>query len=152
MTQFGRRFALAAFGVFAAVALGCSSYKFEGRVIAGDVSYATIVSADDPQLTTGKGIGGTRVRVVTDPDRLNRKEVGSGVTSPDGSFSFELDAFGAGILEYDIGVDATRPGYAGIEEFFRMPRKGERVLIVLSPGNDTRRPRENLMDQYNQFR
>lgn len=152
MTQFGRRFALAAFGLFAAVSLGCSSYKFEGRVIAGDVSYATIVSEDDPQLMAGEGVGGTRVRVVTDPDRLNRKEVGSGVTSADGSFSLELDAFGAGVLEYDIGVEASRPGFAGIEEFFRMPRKGEKVLIVLAPGRDTRRPRENLMDQYNQFR
>lgn len=152
MRQFGRRLALACVGVVSAALAGCSAYTFEGRVIVGDVSYATIVSADDPQLMEGQGIGGTRVRVVTDPDRLNRKEVGSGVTSPDGSFSLEIDAFGAGVLEYDIGVDASRPGYAGIEEFFRMPRKGEKVLIVLAPGQDNRRPRENLMEQYDRFR
>lgn len=152
MTQVVRRLALASVGAFTALVVGCSSYKFEGRVIAGEVSYATIVSEDDPQLVEGQGIGGTRVRVMTDPDRLNRKEVGSGVTSPDGSFSLELDVFGAGVLEWDIGVDASRPGFAGIEEFFRMPRRGEKVLIVLAPGNDTRRPRENLMDQYQRFR
>lgn len=131
---------------------GCSSYSFVGRVIEGDVSYATIVADDDPQLTQGRGLGGVRVRVMTDPDRLNRKEVGSGVSAPDGSFRFTLDAFGAGFLEYDIGVDATRPGYAGIDEFFRLPSKGEAVLIVLTPGRDTRRPREDLTDEYNRYR
>lgn len=144
--------AVGAMATFAAALTGCSSYQFAGRVIQGDVSYATIVPANDPQLTAAGGMSGVRVRVVTDPDKLNRKEVGSGVSSPDGSFSFDLDAFGAGMLEYDIAVDAVKPGFSGVEEAFRMPRKGERVLIVLAPGSDTRRRRENLTDEYNTFR
>ncbi|MGP1309074.1 MAG: hypothetical protein ACTS27_02620 [Phycisphaerales bacterium] len=152
MNRFAQRSLLAVGALCAFVAAGCSSYTFVGRVIEGDVSYATIVADDDPQLSQGRGIGGVRVRVLTDPDRLNRKEVGNGVTSPDGAFSFGLDAFGAGFLEYDIGVDATRPGYAGIEEYFRMPKRGEAVLIVLAPGRDTRQPRENLTDEYNKYR
>jgi len=152
MSNVRRSLALSGVLALGAVPFGCAAYTFEGRVVRGEVSYATIVSADDPQLSEGQGLSGVRVRVVTDPDRLNREEVGSGVSGPDGSFSFELDAFGAGFLEYDVGVDATRAGYAGVEEFFRMPKRGERVLIVLAPGKDTRRPRENLMDQYQQFR
>ncbi len=144
--------ALGAMAAIAAALTGCSSYQFAGRVIQGDVSYATIVSADDPQLSAAGGVGGVRVRVVTDPDKLNRQEVGSGVSSPDGSFSFDLDAFGAGVLQYDIAVDAAKSGFSGVEEAFRMPKKGERVLIVLAPGSDTRRRRENLTDEYNSFR
>lgn len=131
---------------------GCGSYKLQGRVLRGDVSYATIVSADDPQLRAPNGLEGVRLRVLTDPDRLNREQVGAGVSGPDGSFSLDIDAFGAGFLEYDIGVEAVRPGYVGVDERFRMPSKGERVLIILAPGRDTRAPRQNLLDEYERFR
>ena len=38
------------------------------------------------------------------------------------------------------------------EEAAEKRRPGRRPLIVLAPGRDTRRPRENLMEQYDQFR
>lgn len=135
-----------------ALLAGCSSYTLSGRVVQGDVGYATFLDAGDPQFEGGTGIGGVTVRVWTDPEKLNRKVVGTGVSNPDGSFSLEIDEFGAGFLDYDISVEAMRPGFAPVEGYFKLPGKGRRVLIMMTPGRDSRPSRDSLMDQYNRFR
>ncbi|MBX3351485.1 MAG: hypothetical protein KF684_01010 [Phycisphaeraceae bacterium] len=130
----------------------CSSYTLSGRVVPGDVGYATFLDANDPQFSGASGIGGVTVRVWTDPQKLNRKMVASGVSNPDGTFSLEIDEFGAGFLDYDISVEATRPGYAPVEDYFKLPGKGRRVLIMMTPGRDTRPVRSSPMDDYNRYR
>ena len=151
-TGLWNRVALCASTLALGVAAACSPYTLSGRVVQGDVGYATFLDANDSQFSAGNGVGGVTVRVWTDPERLNRKVVGTGVSNPDGTFSIEIDEFGAGFLDYDISIEASRPGFAPVENYFKLPGKGRKVLIMMTPGRDTRPSRDSLMDQYNRFR
>ncbi len=129
---------------------GCGSYTLKGRVIAGEASYVTIVDASDPVLREGVGVPGASVTLSTDPDRINRKVVGTTVSGPDGSFETPFDEFGGGFLEYDAGVRVTRPGYRSAEHFFRLPGSSKRLLVVLEAGRDA--PGASDEDPYDLYR
>ncbi|RMH29778.1 MAG: carboxypeptidase regulatory-like domain-containing protein [Planctomycetota bacterium] len=131
---------------------GCSGYTLRGKVIEGDISYAAVVSADDERLT-GPGVAGVTVSMETDPGRLRREPVGSATSGPDGSFSIRVRRPGAGILIYDVGIEARRDGYQGVRHQFRLPPGSKRLLITLQPGRDTLQPQEeSLMEQFERFR
>lgn len=138
----------------AALASGCETYQLRGRVATGDATYITLVDADDPRLQTGDAIAGVVLRLQTDPGKLNRAFVGQGVTNGQGEFEIPVDEVGAGFLEYDVGIDARRPGFESAESFFRLPPSGKRVLVVLRPGKPTRGTLddESLLKQYDDFR
>ncbi len=142
-------------GAAMAVALGgCGAYKLQGRVVKGDTTYVAIVDGDDPRLDEGAGLSGAEIRVQANPLRLNRKDIGRGVSDGQGAFAIELDEFGAGFLEIDAGVSARRKGYEAAEHFFDLPGSGKRVLIVMSPGDPGPEwaEDEDLMKQYERFR
>lgn len=134
---------------------GCESYSMRGHVIRGDASYIEIVDADDERLDD-RGIPGVRVGAHMDPGRLNREFLGSSTTDQNGSFELPIDEFGAGFLEYDISVVAYKKGYLGAEQFFVMPPKEKRVLVILAPGNDPDPPsfqdRESLFEEADRYR
>jgi len=142
--------ALLAVLLFAAIALGgCSDYQLRGRVVAGDASYIAIVDADDPALREGSGVGGATVSIATDPDRLSRKEAGTSVSLPDGSFSTTFTEPGGGLLLYDVGIRVTRAGFVPAELFSELPDRSKRLLVVLAPG---RAPASTLEeDPYEQY-
>ena len=130
--------------------IGCGSYELRGRVIVGEASYIMVVDKDDPALEDGPGVQGAIVTLSTDPERLNRKVVGSAVSGPDGWFDTPFDEIGGGLLEYDAGVRVTRSGYQSAEHFFRLPRSSKRVLVVLAPGRDL--PGASQEDPYETYK
>jgi len=126
---------------------GCSSYALKGRVIKGEGSFVTVVDADDPRLNDD-GVAGVSLTLVMDPTRLNRKQIGQGVSESTGDFSLSVDEFGAGMLELDTELTARKKGADPAQGFFRLPGSKKRVLVSLGPGDD-RDPnpeRENLHD------
>ncbi|MEC9372847.1 MAG: hypothetical protein VYC34_03350 [Planctomycetota bacterium] len=122
-------------------ATGCGGYQLKGKVIEGDVSYIAIVPASDPRFD-GPGIGSAELRLENNPDKLNRETIGSAVSLPDGSFSVPVDAPGAGVLLYDVGLFVRCGGYIGAEQFFRLPPSDKRLLVILQRGVDRRQGRE----------
>ena len=130
----------------------CAGYSLRGKVIEGDVSFASIVGADDGRLT-GPGVPGVKVSLETDPGRIQREFVGEAVTDADGDFAIRVRRPGAGFLIYDVGLDAHRDGYEGVRQIFRLPGSSKRVLIVLNPGRDTFPEREETpMEMYDRFK
>jgi len=117
----------------AAAATGCAPYTLRGKVVEGEVSFIAVVDADDPRLD-GPGLSGAMLTLQTDPQRLNRKTVGSAVSDADGGFSIPVNEVGAGVLIYDMGLEARKKGYSPAEQFFRLPPAGKRVLVLLAPG------------------
>lgn len=137
----------------AAGAAGCAGYKLEGKVVRGDISYAAIVDAKDPRFEESGGVPGVMISLETDPDRLSREYVGDAVTDADGNFSISVRRPGAGILMYDVGLEARRKGYEGVRQTFRLPPNSKKVLITLRAGADTLPEKEeSLMEQYERFK
>lgn len=130
----------------------CSGYTLRGRVIEGDISYASVVNREDIRLGQ-RGVGGVTVSLETDPGTVKREFVGESVSDEDGEFEIRVDKAGAGFLIYDVGVEARRRGYEGVRHMFRLPSSSRRLLVVLRPGTDTLTEREGtLMEQYDRFR
>lgn len=118
-------------------AAGCQSYTVRGRVIEGEISYVSIVSADEARLgEQGVGVPNVRVRLETDPERLRREIVGETVTDEEGYFSIPFARPGAGVLMYDIGVTAWKDGFTPATLTTRLPPSDRRMLIMLTPGPD----------------
>lgn len=128
---------------------GCSS-ALHGKAVRGDYSGVEIVSDSDPRLSE-HGLSGVSIHVQLDPTKLKRETLGRAVSASDGSFSIPVDQFGAGVLEYDIGVYARRRGCEPAEGFFRLPGSGKRLLIIMTEGEDkdtTEQP-SSIRDEFN---
>lgn len=130
--------------------LGACSSSLQGKAIRGDYSGVEVVSDSDPRLAE-RGLSGVSVHVQLDPTKLKRETLGRAVSASDGSFSIPVDQFGAGVLEYDIGVYARRRGCEPAEAFFRLPGSGKRLLVIMTEGEDkdtTEQP-SSLRDEFN---
>lgn len=140
-----------ALGVAGAVALGGCSYAVEGRVVRGEVSMVEVVDAGDARLSDPSiALSGVGVHVQADPTSLRRKTLGRAVSSRDGGFRVPVDEFGAGVMEFDLGVFARKKGYEPAEGFLRKPGGGRRVLVTLTPGQDraTGEQPDSLRDEF----
>ncbi|TVQ59984.1 MAG: hypothetical protein EA379_09320 [Phycisphaerales bacterium] len=147
-----QRFVVFAVVLAASLLGGCSTYKLQGRIVDGQVSYISVVDASDPRLVGGYGLEGATLELWTDPDRINRKRVAQGVSDGDGYFELPVDEIGAGLLEYDVGLNVRRHGYAGTQQTFRLPPQRRRVLVVLRRGDGPRDTEvEDLMEEYRRF-
>jgi hypothetical protein len=121
---------------------GCASYALRGTVVDGrDRAVAIsepsilVVPADDPRLQTD-GLASAAVSVTLDPEAL--RPINAGTTTTDSFGRFELPIeHGAGMLLYDAYVLAQRPGHQSADAFMPLPKKNQRLLIVLPKGEDT---------------
>lgn len=150
MSAFTTALKLAALIPLAALA-ACSPYKLQGRVVAGDVSYAAIVDASDPRLNEGVGVPGIEVALWTDPEKLNRKRVAAAMSEGDGSFGLTVDEVGAGFLNYDCAVIAQGKGMAPVNQSFRLPPSSQRLLIIVRKGSGESPLPEDLMEEFRRF-
>lgn len=124
----------------AALLSGCSTHQLQGVVIRGSVAAIMVVDSDDPRLLSGEPIPEAVVEATLDPSSLGSTPLGRTVSDERGRFSLPVDATGAGMLEYEVEVIAHRPGYQSWQEVLQLPAGWKRVLIVLPPGEDRRRP------------
>lgn len=131
-----RLLVVALLGLFALGLVGCGEpYQLRGKVISGDYSAVMVVPADDPRFE-GEGIAGARLHLQRDPGRPNRITLNEDFSQSDGSFAVEVDKFGAGWAEMDVGLFVRRRGYAPAFSSFNLPWESFRVLVVMTPGRD----------------
>lgn len=125
--------------MFAGVMLagGCA-YTLEGRALEGHGSIDVTDSSGGDSL--GKPVAGVRIELIRDPDTGNRAQVASAVSGSDGRFKLVVDAFGAGWMEEEWVVRASRSGYSNIETMMRLPGStGGRLMVVsIARGRSTR--------------
>ncbi len=114
--------------------IGCSgTSSLKGRVVAGDFPVAEFAPADpaNPMLLSGDGVGGVRIEVVRDPNRLNREVIAVGTSRADGTFDIMVDAFGAGWMDEQWLFRCTHSRYPVVELLSSMPSANSgRVLRV----------------------
>lgn len=146
-----RALLLIACGLTAVLLTGCGGGTIlRGKVVSGPQSMVMVVPGDDPRLA-GPGIDGVTVALTLDPRSLGRKPLGDGVSYGDGTFAIPINEFGAGLLEYEIGVLARIEGREHAEGFFKLPPGGQRVLIVMAKGADTYREFEDPRSEIKRY-
>lgn len=147
-----RRLQALAITAIGALLVGCGpSYQLQGKVIEGDISFITVVSQDDPRLD-GPGIAGVSIKLVSDPNKLNKETLGEVISSGDGSFTIGIDLVGAGFFRYDAGISAERKGYEYTMSQFKLPSGDRRVLIMLRSGSTNAPTGGDAMSDYEKFR
>jgi len=115
---------------------GCGPYLLKGRVIAGDSPHVLVVPNSDTRLDESPGIPGATISLRLDPNSLGGRELADGMTDGDGRFAIPINEFGAGLLEYEIGVRVRQRGHNTAYDVIDMPGSGLRVLVILPRGAD----------------
>ncbi len=141
----GRRLAtlILAILVVPAIALsigGCGPYVLEGRVVRGDFGAIDIVDDEDPRLLD-QGMGGISVEAIRDPQSLGRKTLATATSQGDGSIRLVISDFGAGFLEEDWELRATRQGDEFASTIIRLPynTSSRRLLVMIRPNGGKKR-------------
>lgn len=137
-------------GLLVALVGGCSPYQITGKVIEGPNGYATTVSPADRQLSMN-GLAGVKVQLTIDPRSISPKVIGEFITDGDGRFNTPVHQLGAGILEYELGVQVRGTGYLSVYQNMALPPKGRPLLIVLAPGKDRRAPPTDFLRETEQL-
>jgi len=134
--------------VTALLAGGCATegYVMRGKVVHGPRSTVEVVTKDDPRLA-GPGVAGASLRLTLDPLSLGRKPLGSSTSYTDGTFSIPVDEFGAGTLEYEVGVLVRAQGYNTAEDIFMLPGSNRRILVTMARGADRYRKQDDVMKE-----
>ena len=129
---------------------GCGPYLLKGRVIPGDSPHVLVVPKSDSRLDEGPGIPGATISLRLDPNSLGGRDLAGGVSDGDGRFAIPIDEFGAGLLEYDLGVRVRQRGHSTTYDVIGMPGSGLRVLVILPRGPDAYEkpydPQDDLRD------
>lgn len=124
---------------------GCT-YELTGKVIRGDRSKVHHVDADDPRLEY-PGLAHAELELLLDPSSMTITRLAKLTTDERGTFSVPVDKFGAGLLEYELGVSCHLPGYDDLWEATDMPRRGTQLLIVMAQGHRRSRPKQDIIEQ-----
>lgn len=125
--------------------MGCQSYQLEGRVIEGAQSAIFIVDQEDPRLNE-PGLAQADLTLTLDPRRVTAEQLGAQRSASDGSFSFDVNEFGAGFLEHDVRLQAEASGYHETLRDFQLPSRNKAVLVVLRPESAGRSPQQEAED------
>ena len=133
---------------------GCQSYVLKGKVTRGSLSTMSLVEPDDPRLAE-PGVQNVQIAVHRDPGRLAIRLAGRSLSNARGAFAVELDEFGAGWMDEEWLVIATRRGFETAQLQLRIPSRKDprRLLIILAPGiSEVPDLRDDLIEQYERFR
>lgn len=110
-----------------------SGYHLKGKVVRGSESAILIVDQNDERLNF-PAVSGASLHLQMDPGRLKARTLATDVSRADGSFDLKVDEFGAGWLQYDVGLFVRRDGFVSAELPFRLPKSSRRVLVMLTEG------------------
>ncbi len=145
----GLRVALVALmAIFVGILGGCAGYQMQGTVIEGPISMVQVVSASDVRLKAAGSVipvSDATIEVVVDPSEMKPQRLAPIASDDRGTFALGTDATGAGFLEYEIRVVASKPGFQTAVATLPMPGSGKRLLITLSPGRDSYRPTKDIL-------
>ena len=93
------------------------------------------------------GVSGASLLVTVDPKSLNAQTLPGDMTDMDGHFAIPVSSPGAGFLEYEIEVLCRAAGFTPAAGTMPLPGGDKRLLIVLSPGVDSYRPRGDILGE-----
>jgi hypothetical protein len=132
---------------------GCGGYTLRGKVVRGSVSSIEMVHEVDERLKA-PGIANAEVRVLRDPNTLNRHLAGQTRSGGEGHFATSIPDFGAGWMQEQWLVQCTLSGHQNAEQLMKLPAKGSkwRVLITLAPGTATPTEADDFMQDYEKFK
>ena len=125
---------------------GCSPYQIEGLVVPGAVGEVLLLDDNDQRLRMA-GIAGAAVDLTIDPSSMRPKLIGKFATDEDGRFTIPVDALGAGLLEYEVAVTCSAQGHQTVYQTMQMPARRKRLLVVMVPGRDTYRPKNDILKE-----
>ncbi len=125
-----------------------TSSSLRGVVVEGRSPGVYLVSADDPRLKRYP-VEDALVEVVVNPKDIRPERFESPPTLPDGEFSIDPTVFGAGFLQYDLGIFARARGYGDVWGEPQWPGSNQRILIIMAPGRPgaLRRPGSSEVDE-----
>lgn len=130
----------------AAALAGCSPYQLEGVVVEGPRPGVAVVDASDPRLRRNV-IEDAVLQFTLDPERIRPKRLPPAISDTEGRFAVSVEEAGAGLLEYEVSVVARKPGYQATTQTLPLPGNKKRLLIVMTPGRDTYRPAEDIVEE-----
>ncbi len=134
-----RNFAAVCAVCIIAMIAGCKSHQLSGVVVEGEHPRVELVDSGDARLDIGV-IPEARISLTLDPTSLNPKILAELVSDPNGGFTTDVSALGAGMLQYDLGVLCQAEGFKTLYQTMPMPKRGRVLLVVLAPGHDRHRP------------
>lgn len=136
-----------------AVSTGCSSYVLQGRVVHGAANDMAFVAGDDARLADAP-VPSARISVYRDPDKLSRKMSGTGLSDAHGVFSIQIDELGAGWMDEEWLVQASKAGYrtASAKQRLTGGTKKMQLLIIMAPGAADAPREDDLLKQYERFK
>ena len=126
----------------------CTTYKLRGVVFYGSQSKIEVVDDDDPRIAKGSPIEEAAVTVLLDPNSLRNRYLGQTFPNALGEFAVPVDEPGAGVLQYEVWVMASAPGFSDAEITAPLPGSGERLLTLLAPGNRRVQRPNQLLDEF----
>lgn len=107
---------------------GCT-YTLEGRTVEG--FGAIEVAEGSAPDASNRAVPGVRVELIRDPDNANRERVASVVSGKDGKFRLTVESFGAGWMQEQWLIRASRSGFQNVEVIQPLPGSpGGKLLIV----------------------
>ncbi len=130
--------------------VGCQAYVLKGKVICDGENGVEIVDADDVRLSEA-GVEGVTVELVLDPRSLRREKIGEVVSKYMGDFEVDVDAVGAGVLEYEIGVTAHGDGYKITNGIIKLPSADKWLLIIMEQGVNRYQRDDDFMKDIERF-
>ena len=126
--------------------MGCESYRIAGTVIEGAQPAVLVVDKYDKRLDQ-PGINSASLMFTIDPESLNAKRLPMDISDGGGKFSSHVSEPGAGFLEYELFVLCRAAGYNSASRKMKLPGGNKRLLIVLSPGADTYKPKRDILSE-----
>jgi hypothetical protein len=126
---------------------GCTGYKLQGLVVEGRETGLQLYDQKDPRLEQlGRfGLDQATVEVTLDPNAGRRQRLDPVRTDASGRFSVPIDAFGLGMLEYEIGLLVHRPGFRPQWQVIAVPRDKQVVVLTMEPGGGSGRLEVDLL-------
>ena len=123
---------------------GCQAHRIQGLIVQGPTPTVVIVDKDDEQLDR-HGLAGAVVELTLDPNSMSPKVLGTVITDATGRFQIPIDAFGVGVLEYDLGMLCRLGDHQPVYQTMRLPASGKCVLVVMAPGRDATHEVQDLI-------
>lgn len=148
------KIAAPATAALALVFSGCT-YQLHGRAVEGfgsiEVTEPTHIDANN------RPIQGARIELIRDHSTGNRERVATATSASDGTFVLTVEAFGAGWMEEQWLMRASRTGFQNVEMVTNLPASpgGRLLLVTLAKGRSEkfREPesQRSLMDEARQY-
>jgi hypothetical protein len=138
-----------------ALALSGCTYQLHGRAVEG---FGSIEVTDPSHIdANNRPVQGARIELIRDHSTGNRERVASATSASDGTFILTVDAFGAGWMEEEWLLRASRSGFQNVEVATHLPASagGRLLLVTLAKGRSEKfhepESQRSLLDEARQY-